>query len=712
METTDNKFRDLIEIIQITEKISAKIHGLEDSEQIYATVIEEFRKLKNYDCSFMLLTEDGKHLYIKGLSLTPEILDRAINIAGISMENFRISLDKSGTYRSVAREGKTVHYKNPDLIAELVPKQIASLAAKVLGYSTQMNITTPLYMHGRIIGTFGMNSPELLEGFLPSVESLSRHISAALNLADTINKRKKAEQALKESEELFLNTFRMSPTIGVITSFEEGRFIEVNDAFLKTTGLKREEVMGKSAFDLGMIDTAVAKSSREILKKEGFAITETEVNLKEGKKLLGIFYARTMLINGELCIMQSVVDVTEKRKTEQALKESEERIVEIIKLLPEVIFEMDLEGRLIFLNKRGFDISGYTREDFDQGIKVTSLIASEEHTRLAENIRIVLSGKDIGIHEYTIIRKDGTIFPALIHSSPILKEGKPAGLRGILIDITEKKKSEEYLKESEERFRLMAETSPDCIFQTDKNGTIIYASPSMISITGYAPEERIGAKYSDMFFSDPSKGKALLKNMLKKEAIRNMDVAIHHKNGREVFVEVSAARLLKNGKVESIFGIARDITERKNAEKLINEQRLSLESKNVALKEIIEQVASEKKQMQEKIHANFQKLVLPKLDKMKIGTPSSARKKIDLLEKNLEAICSSYGVRVSKEATRLSPKELEVSDMIRNGMSNKEIAESLGLSVRTVETVRKHIRAKFNIKKKSINLKNYLSSIP
>jgi PAS domain S-box-containing protein len=138
----------------------------------------------------------------------------------------------------------------------------------------------------------------------------------------------------------------------------------------------------------------------------------------------------------------------ERQQAEDALRESEERFREMAELMPQTIFETDVTGRLSFANRKAFDSFGYSLEDFDRGINSIDMLAPEDRQRGAENIFKIVGGEEIGLNEYTAMRKDGSKFPIMIHSAPIVRNGEILGLRGFIIDITDRKKTEE------ERLRL------------------------------------------------------------------------------------------------------------------------------------------------------------------------------------------------------------------------------------------------------------------
>ncbi len=146
-------------------------------------------------------------------------------------------------------------------------------------------------------------------------------------------------------------------------------------------------------------------------------------------------------------------DVSDRKQAEVALRESEERFRELAELMPETIFEMELDGTLTFVNRNAYNYFGYTPADLKKGVNCMDMLIPEDRQRAAENVAKILKGEKTGINEYAALRKDGSTFPVMIHSAPVFKEGKPVGLRGFIIDISDRKKAEEERRKLEIQFQ-------------------------------------------------------------------------------------------------------------------------------------------------------------------------------------------------------------------------------------------------------------------
>ncbi len=144
---------------------------------------------------------------------------------------------------------------------------------------------------------------------------------------------------------------------------------------------------------------------------------------------------------------------TERRQTEQALRESEERFRGLTDTLPQVVFEADTRGTITYANRRAFELFGYGEEELQQGLNTLEMIAAQDHDRAKANIGRVLKGDKPESTEYMARRKDGGTFPVMIYSTRIVRDGGVVGMRGIIVDLSEHKAAEIALKESEERLR-------------------------------------------------------------------------------------------------------------------------------------------------------------------------------------------------------------------------------------------------------------------
>ncbi len=195
----NKSLNDLINIIQFTERVSIKIHGLLNKEEIYEIICSEFEKSKRYVVHIVMLTKDGSKMKFIKTSLAPKLVRMGEKIAKIRIEEYKIDINKTSFYKRVLIKGETLQIKASTMLSDLLPKPMAYMITKAIGYGKKMSIISPLRQFEHIIGAIVMDSTDLAEYFLPSVKMLTHHISTALELADEEVTRKKIE---KEKEKL------------------------------------------------------------------------------------------------------------------------------------------------------------------------------------------------------------------------------------------------------------------------------------------------------------------------------------------------------------------------------------------------------------------------------------------------------------------------------------------------------------------------------
>ena len=142
-------------------------------------------------------------------------------------------------------------------------------------------------------------------------------------------------------------------------------------------------------------------------------------------------------------------EVEERKRAEKALSESEKRFRELANSLPQVVYELDANGKITYVNQNGFEFFGYTQDDYNKGVSVLQFLIPEDRDRTLNNIRRRFAGEDMGSQEYTALRKDGGTFPISVHVTPVFQDNVPIGLRGIMIDITHQKEAEAEKKKLE-----------------------------------------------------------------------------------------------------------------------------------------------------------------------------------------------------------------------------------------------------------------------
>ncbi len=265
------------------------------------------------------------------------------------------------------------------------------------------------------------------------------------------------------------------------------------------------------------------------------------------------------------------------------LAESERRFREFVDLLPQIVFEVDQKGDFMFVNRSGLASTGYTGDDIRMGLNALQVLAPQDRERAKQNIRRVLVGEDLGITEYLALRKDGSTFPVIIHSARITRDGKTAGLRGIIIDITERKRAEEEIRAAKARLDYVIASNPAVILTGKPHGhwdfDPTYMSSNVIAMLGYEPEQFIkDPKFWDRHVH-PDDIRHVLSQLprLFKEGHVGYDYRFLHKDGTYRWMHEEVKAILDSaGKPAEIIGYWTDVTPQKQMEQeLVRSQRLA-----------------------------------------------------------------------------------------------------------------------------------------
>jgi PAS domain S-box-containing protein len=258
----------------------------------------------------------------------------------------------------------------------------------------------------------------------------------------------------------------------------------------------------------------------------------------------------------------------EAKKAGEILKESEQKYRELANCLPNIVFEADLCGQLEFANERAAEISGYSLKDIEKGLNILQFVAPEDRENALKNIQRVLSGGNYSPKEYNFLRKDGTIFPALITANPRINKDRITGFRGLVLDITERKKAEEVVRKSEQRYRELANFLPEIVFEADLTGKIIFFSQQACEVTGFKPEEIEKGMNLISFVALDERKRAdeNIKKVFSGESPNGHEYTLSRKNGTTFPAIVKTATIISENKVVGLRGIVTDISESKKLE--------------------------------------------------------------------------------------------------------------------------------------------------
>lgn len=268
-------------------------------------------------------------------------------------------------------------------------------------------------------------------------------------------------------------------------------------------------------------------------------------------------------LNHELTLRTLSYSIDRKNYSEK-INEGERKYKELVSLLPQTVFEMNIEGSLTFVNDSSFQTFGYNREEFADNLSAFQMVEEKDRERAAQNIQKVMKGFVNTDNEYSMLKKDGSTFPALIFSNPIVRDGEILGLRGIIIDITERKRSEK----AEERFKSLFENTVIGLYRTSPEGKVILANPALIRMLGFNSFDELAERNLEANGFEPKYPRIAFKERIEKEGtIKGLEAAWEKADGSIIYIRENATAI-KDEKGNTIFyeGVIEDITERKRIE--------------------------------------------------------------------------------------------------------------------------------------------------
>ena len=280
----------------------------------------------------------------------------------------------------------------------------------------------------------------------------NREKAVSQSLQNEIATRQRMARELEESETRLRIIFEHA-AVGIAETALDGRLTRVNRRLADLLGYgEPAELEGRHVAEISHPDEfpGELEQIRMLLESQtGVHRLEKRMHRRDGAWI----WARTTVSlvrdpQGRPSHFIGVMDdVTERRQALEALEQSEQRFRQMAELMPEPLFETDPGGRLTFANRKAMETFGYGAEDLAGGLQTLDMIAVEDRQRAAQNMLHVGTGRMSALNEYTALRKDGARFPVMIRSAPIHHGGKLLGLRGFILDLTEKKQLEGQIRQ-------------------------------------------------------------------------------------------------------------------------------------------------------------------------------------------------------------------------------------------------------------------------
>jgi diguanylate cyclase (GGDEF)-like protein/PAS domain S-box-containing protein len=264
----------------------------------------------------------------------------------------------------------------------------------------------------------------------------------------------------------------------------------------------------------------------------------------------------------------------ERTRVERALRGSEARYRLLVERMREGLSQVDNDGTMQFVNDRFCAIVGYSREELI-GRNVDFLLATEADAAAVQQKAELRVDGISDQYAVQMRRKDGRVIWVEIGGAPVTDaSGEVIGSIGVHDDITERRASEQALRESEARYRLMAENSTDLITRAKPNGTLLYASEASRTLLGYEPSELVGRMVKTLLYQEDREEVRHLTRLIHEAGPTTFSYRVHRKDGSLVWFETTsrAVRSVEEGEIDESVSVSRDISERRRAEEQIEHQ--------------------------------------------------------------------------------------------------------------------------------------------
>ena len=376
-----------------------------------------------------------------------------------------------------------------------------------------------------------------------------------------------------------------------------GKITYVNPACERITGYKPKEVIGKRFTKFAPIRELPRYFSKIQEMKSGKKITsfETEVIHKNGN-IIPVDFSGQMAIYDKKKYFHAVMrDISERKKTEIKLEKSEEKYRQLVDNIDEGLFLIDKTGKFTYANKTVIKRSGFSKKEFYK-LNYLDIVSPKYHEIVKKKFGQLMKGGKIASFELEYITQKREKLFIEIKSQPVYKEKKIVGIQCLSIDITERKKVEQVLKESEQKFRGLAEQSPNMIF-INKKGKIAYANQKSQEIMGYTYDEFFADDFNFLTLAAPE-SHDIAKTMFKKHSdgkdVPGYECILLTKDRSKLNVLI-ATKLIEYDGEPAILGIVTDITQMKKVEQEVQKGKEHLQNIVDSASEIIFTIGSDYK---------------------------------------------------------------------------------------------------------------------
>ncbi len=550
-----------------------------------------------------------------------------------------------------------------------------------------------------------------------NIRQLQRKIG---ELEKRIERFKVIEEKLGESEEIY-KTISQKSFAGIYV-VQNGSFCNVNAKAASYAGFELSELIG------GKSDCVIHPDDKEIVKKNARDMlrgTRTvphifRIMTKRGDIRWVMETVTSISYGGQPAILGNCMDITEHKLAEERLRESENLYRAIFETTGTATIIIEEDTTISLVNNEFVKMSGYFKAEWEGRRSWTDFVAPKDVERMKSyhGLRRINPDAAPRNYEFGFIDSRGRIRVMNLTVGMIPGTRKSVAS---FADVTEHKLAEYKLRESENLYRTIFETTGTATIIIEDDMTLSLVNTEFERLSGAPRDYWEGKRKWTEFVT-----KKDLTRMLGYHKKRRLDPLGVPRNYEFLFLDkqnhirnVIITIALIPGTRKSVASFA-DITEQKRSETALRKRERevqmksrNLEEVNTALKVLLKQREEDKSELEEKVLSNVKGLVLPYIEKLKQGRIGKRDMSfVNILESNLTNIMSSFTHRLSSRHLNLTPKELQVANLVKEGRTTKEIAEMMGICAGAVSLHRNHVRSKLGINNKKINLQSYLGSLP
>ena len=412
--------------------------------------------------------------------------------------------------------------------------------------------------------------------------------------------------------------------------------------------------------------------------------------------------------------------IVERKQAEEALRESEEKYRTLLETTPEGCWLLNPERKTIEVNESLCKMFGYSQDEMLG--KTPFDFVDDENRKIFIEQTSKMSRTDHRSYEITLKKKNGQDLHTYFNATTIRDEsGEVQGSFAFITDITERKRAEEEIRLLKEKYEDLYSNAPIMYLSNDTNGIIIECNNTVLDKLGYTKREIIG-KHMTKFVTKESADsfKKDFPKLLKTGKILGVERQLVTKDREiiDVILDVTV-EYDEHGKPIKTRATFEDITDRKQAEIALIERGKELENKtheleevNAALRVLLKHRDEDKKDLEEKVVANVKKLVFPYVEKLNNSRLNDRQMVyLNIIKSNLEDIITPFLHQLSSKYSDLTPSEIQVAGLVKEGKTTKEIAELLNSSTGTIDFHRNNLRKKLGLRNTKTNLRSFLLAL-